>query len=197
MATSTKSKIKTTAKKAGETVKQKAKDAANAAKENPIGALKVVGVLVGVYLLYKVVKKVSDGIDNIGGGDSNIDDNIGGTGGEIINPTISEQQAINFASQLLDAFNAKEPIYGTDEATVELVFDQLKNASDFLLVFYAFGEKDYNGNNSPPTGWWSYLDSYEKRDLVYWLNSEIDPVKDAQLRQKVKSRVTSAGFVFP
>ena len=91
--------------------------------------------------------------------------------------------------------NAKQPFYGTDEASIEKVFDKLENADDFNKVYNAFGTKDYNGNNSPPSGVWAYLDSYEKRDLVYWLKSELSP-SDGLVYTKVKQRVESADFTF-
>jgi len=111
------------------------------------------------------------------------------------NTTISETQAQQFAQQLLDASNHKEPLYGTDEKTIKQVFLQLKTPEDFKLVYKAFGNKNYNGWNSPPTGIFRYLDNYEPRDLVYWLKSEVKP-SDGQVYTIVKARIQSAGWEF-
>lgn len=204
-----KSTTKTYKKKAISTIKKGtdkaidvAKKGANIVTENPVKAGYVfVGVL-GLYLLYKVVTKASGKVEQILDGDPNISDTITGTGyGSIKNATITDAQAINFANQLLDAMNVKEPFYGTDEETIEKVFDQLKNADDFLKVYKAFDLKDYNGNNSPPTGIWSNLDSYKKQDLVYWLKSELDngwfaSTTEKRAYNKVKALVEISGFVF-
>jgi hypothetical protein len=161
---------------------------AETAGKNPKKTLYVLGgalLLVGAYKAYQFVNKATSTPE--------IDDQVNGTGGSTNGATITDQQAINYAQQLLDAFNAKEPVWGTDEATVEAVFKLLKNGADFVKVYKAFGTKDYNGYNSPPTGFWSYLDSYEPRNLVYWLASEIDT--DEPIYPMIKQRVESAGFV--
>ncbi len=109
--------------------------------------------------------------------------------------TISKTQSQQFAQQLLDASNHMEPLYGTDEETIKKVFLQLKTAEDFKLVYKAFGHKNYNGWNSPPVGIFRHLDTYEPRDLVYWLKSEIKP-SDGEVYNIVKARVESAGWAF-
>ena len=111
------------------------------------------------------------------------------------NTTITKTQSQQFAQQLLDASNQMEPLWGTDEETVKKVFLQLKTAEDFKLVYEAFGYKNYNGWNSPPVGIFRYIDTYEPRDLVYWLKSEIKP-SDGEVYDIVKARVESAGWVF-
>lgn len=159
---------------------------------NPRTALYLVGGLASILILYKIGKA----INNFGNGDTDIDDQVEGTGGNTQGATISDQTATNYAQQLLDAFNSKEPLYGTDEKTVADIFKELNNAQDFLKVHKKFGLKDYNGHNSPPTGPWSYVDSYEKRNLVYWLKSEIGVNDPYNLYNLVKNRVESAGFTF-
>ena len=114
---------------------------------------------------------------------------------DIQNTTISKTQSQQFAQQLLDASNQMEPLYGTDEQTIKKVFLKLKTAEDFKLVYQAFGFKNYNGWNSPPVGIFRYLDSYQPRDLVYWLKSEIKP-SDGEVYKIVKARVESAGWAF-
>lgn len=171
------------------------------AKSNPV--LFYVGVAGGLYLVYKLFTGASNVVDSVFNGDPNIDDNVTGTGGglDYTKLTITEFQAINLAQQLLDAMNAKQPLYGTDEIAIEQVFDRLKNEHDFLLVYQMFGEKDYNGNNSPPTGVWSNIDSYKKQNLVYWLKNELElswlsNSTDKRVYNKVKNLVTKAGFAF-
>lgn len=191
------------AKKVVESAKNAASNTIDAATKNPKTTLYIVGVVISVYLIYKIATATSDKITSILEGDPNIDDKVIGTGGQIIkqNVTITEFQAKNFAQQLLDAMNEKQPLYGTDEEMIEKVFDQLKTKDDFLMVFKAFGEKDYNGNNSPPTGIWSNIDSYKKQNLVYWLKSELQlswlsTATDKRVHQKVKNLVIQAGFAF-
>ncbi|PSG90877.1 hypothetical protein [Aurantibacter aestuarii] len=176
-----KQKLKETAKKTG--------DKAVNLLSNP-NTYKVAGALLLVYLGYKVVNKVADKVAG-----EEIDDEVNGTGGSTNGATISQQQANNYAQQLLDAFNSKEPLYGTDEEAVLNVFKKLVNTADFIRVYNAFGTKDYNGNNSPPTGAWSWFDSYEKRNLVYWLKSELSP-SDGEVYQVVKAIVNQSGFSF-
>jgi len=183
--------IDATKKKVVKSVKSAAKKTQNTITENPIQTVKVVGAIAGVYFIYKLVKTINKRIE-----ETTIDNEVQGTGGNTTQATISNQLATNYAQQLLDAFNAKEPFYGTDEAMVESVFNKLKNGADFLRVYYAFGNKDYNGHNSPPEGFWQYLDSYEKRNLVYWLKSEISESSEPELYNQVRTRVESAGFSF-
>jgi len=63
-------------------------------------------------------------------------------------------------------------------------------------VYYALGNKDYNCHNTLSEGCWQYLESYEKRNLISWLKSEVDPKKDAELYTIIKNRIESAGFAF-
>jgi hypothetical protein len=192
-----KKKAISTLKKGKETTISVAKKGATIVANNPVKTGYVLGAVLGVYLLYKVVTKTTDKIDTLLDGDPNIDDTIGNTGqGNTNNATITNAQAVNFAQQLLDAMNYMFPFYGTDEATIEAVFNKLQNSADFLKVYHAFGEKDYNGNNSPPTGFWSNLDSYKKQNLVYWLKSELNSVLDREIYNKVKNIVELAGFTF-
>lgn len=191
MAKTTGNKAKEIAKKAGNVAASSAKKVGKSVAENPKTALYVAGGAIAIYVGYKIFKSINDTFNG-----NNIDNQVSGTGGNVIGATITNQVAKNYAQQLLDAMNAKEPFYGTDEATIEAVFDALLNPQDFLKVYNFFGEKDYNGHNSPPTGVWQYIDSFEKRNLVYWLKSEISPTTDARLFSKVKHRVESAGFTF-
>lgn len=108
---------------------------------------------------------------------------------------INSIQANRYALQLLNAFNSKEPFYGTDEKVVEQIFKDL-SSNDFKKIYKEFGQRDYNGYNSPPEGVFSGIDDYEKRDLVYWLRSEIHPTYDKNLYKIVQKVVKSSGFKF-
>lgn len=192
-------KVKDASKKAGKKASNAFAKASKKAIDNPVDTAKIIGIiaLIGVaYVVVRSLSKVTDQASSFLDGDQNIENNIPKiieTPGVVA--TINNQDAINFASQLLDAFNAKEPFWGTDEDVVESVFDKLKNAADFALVFNAFGLKDYNGYNSPPTGFFSNLDSYDPKPLDYWLREEIKP-SDGVVYDKVKSRVESANLIF-
>lgn len=167
------------------------------AKKNPVDTMYIIlgaAVLFGAYQLVKNVGKASSRLLT---GDPNIDDKVNTSGAN--NPvtsrlSITRDQARIYAQQLLEAMNAKQPFYGTDEATILAIFNKI-NPDDFKLIYQMFGDKDYNGNNSPPQGWWSVLDSYEPHNLVYWLKSEIGP-RDGAVYTKVKSIVEQAGWAF-
>lgn len=111
------------------------------------------------------------------------------------NLTITEQQAKNFAQQLLDAMDYAAPVYGTDEDTIASVLKKIKTKDDFLLIFKAFGLKEYNGNGLPPTGWARHIDNYEPRNLVYWLKAELSP-RDGEAYTLAKKFSEMAGFAF-
>ncbi|MFD0862493.1 hypothetical protein ACFQ1M_09765 [Sungkyunkwania multivorans] len=162
---------------------------------NSLPTLYIVGGIVGAILIVSLVRTASKRVTGILTGDPDIDDQVEGTGGSTVGATISNQTAINFAQQLLDAMNAKQPFWGTDEDVILAVFRRIDNGQDFLKVFDAFGNKDYNGHNSPPEGFFSNLDSYEPRNLVYWLQSELGP-GDGEVYDLVKERVNQAGFSF-
>jgi hypothetical protein len=153
--------------------------------------LKVLGGGILFFAGYKLITTITKKVAG-----EEIDNNVGGTGGTTENSTITDTEANNYAQQLLDAFNYKVIMYGTDDATILSVFNKLLTPDDFIKVYHAFGEKDYNGYNSPPTGAWSWLDSYEKRNLVYWLQEELSDSTGDEVYTKVKAVVESAGFTF-
>ena len=179
------SKIAT--KKNAQKVGKKANEIGSFIIEHKTPLLLIGGALLGWYIL----KKTKEGVADIFADKSEsvpIDLTIN-------KATISKTQAQQFAQQLLDASNHMEPLYGTDEQTIEKVFLQLKKADDFKLIYQAFGQKNYNGNNSPPTGIFRHIDNYEPRDLVYWLKSELSPA-DGKVYTLVKERIESAGWQF-
>ena len=182
----TKAELKKTGKKA----LTKATKTAESLAVNPT-TYKVLGGLIVGYLLYKGVTGIGKKLAG-----EPIDNQVNGTGGSSAGATITQTEANNYAQQLLDACNSMFPMYGTDDATILEVFQKFQNKEDFIKVFNAFGTKDYNGYNSPPTGAWAYLDSFDKRNLVYWLKSELSDSEGTPVYALVKSVVNNAGFSF-
>lgn len=187
-----KKKVKETTKK----VVDKASDTAQSLAGNP-NTYKVIAGGIAVYLLYTLVSSVGKKIKDTVSGD-NIDDSVGGTGGSTVGSVITPQQATNYAQQLLDAMNENRDSWffgGTDEETIKNVFMQISNSADFILIYNAFGNKDYNGYNSPLDSWLTPLDSFEPRNLVYWLKSELSQ-SDGEVYNLVSQVVNNAGFTF-
>lgn len=159
------------------------------AVEKPKNTKYLVGGLLVLLLGYKIYKtfnpNINDTVDNVGNGSTT-------------NATISKETATNYAQQLLDAMNLNRNailLSGTDEKVISNVFDKIKNSDDFRLIFKAFGTKHYNGLNSPVEGV-EILQSYQLRNLVYWLRSELNSFWDYSVHKKVKNVVEKAGFVF-
>jgi len=177
---------KTNTEKFKDTATKSINEAGDYATNNPKTIFYVVGGVAAIYLGYKLVDSFLP---------PKIDNSVSGTGGSVAGSTLTNNEAANLAQQLLDAFNAKEPFWGTDEETIIAVFGLIKNNADFWKIFNAFDDKDYNGYNSPPEGAWSWVDSYEKRNLIYWLKSEVQP-GDGNVYDVVKQRLTSAGIAF-
>ncbi|MCG8872141.1 hypothetical protein [Tenacibaculum finnmarkense] len=165
--------------------------------ENKKQLLYVGGSILLLYTIYKVSSSFFSGAKN---GISNaLDDKIENVVSQVkINPketTISLDNAKIYAQQLLNACNDGSPFYGTDEKLIRKVFKKIKTGDDFRLVSNAFGEKNYNGHNSPPTGIFRHLDNYAPRNLVYWLRAELS-ARDGAVYTEVKERIKSAGFAF-
>jgi len=191
-----KEKAKTTANNIVDRAKKSANKVKEKVKENPKTGLYVVGGLVGVTALVFLIKGLNKGVKEVFTAEDN-QETIPDTGGISNAATISNQTAINYAQQLLDAMNHLAPFWGTDEDKIEAVFNNLKNGDDFIKVYNAFGNRNYNGYNSPPDSWVGQaIDVYQERNLVYWLNSELSSVTEPTLYNKVKQRVESAGFSF-
>ncbi|SED22018.1 hypothetical protein SAMN04489761_4667 [Tenacibaculum sp. MAR_2009_124] len=148
--------------------------------------------VVGIFLIYKIYKGLSKASAIFDEKIQDVDVNI------IVDSTkttISKEQAQQYARTILDACNAMQPLYGTDEEAIKQVFLKLKTGDDFKKVYKAFGKKDYNGNNSPPSSFIRFLDNYTPRDLIYWLREELSP-SDGQVYTIVKNRIESAGYSF-
>lgn len=147
--------------KAKKDAKKAAKKAAEYAEKNPLGVLKVAGVVAAIYLLYKTttgIKKAFTIEDNpdasdiqLGQGDSQF----------IPGGTITHGQAKTIATILLDAMD----YYGTEE---QKIFDALrgKNLADFRAISQYFGTPRYDG-----IGRQEYF--FPKRNLTYWLSEEL------------------------
>ncbi len=160
--------------------------------DNQKGILYVTAGIAGVYILYKMykgVEKASTIFDNKIE-DVNVDIHI-----DQSQTTISTEQAQQFARTILDACNAMEPLYGTDEEAIKEVFLKLKTPDDFKKVYQAFGLKEYNGHNSPPSSFLRFLDTYKPQDMIFWLRSELSP-SDGEVYTIVKARIESAGYTF-
>lgn len=193
-----KNKAKKTAVKVKDTAISSVKKTADLAVKNPVKTAYVVGAVIGIYLLYRIANSASNAVSDVLEPDD-IDTNIEGTGGKVDKNkiTITPFQARNFAQQLLDAMNVKQPLYGTDEKTIEAIFDTIQTPSDFIAIYNEFGLREYNGNNSPPkSAFWQWFDEYRPQNLVYWLKSEIDPKDDKRVYEKIKRIVEPAGFAF-
>ncbi len=198
-------KGKTATRKIVDTVRKTATKAGASVVKNPISLLYVGGGILAVIAAYKLAKWAKDASDTVSG------DNIDNTIPVRVIPdtsrtTITRNEARNFASQLLTAFNWKGfmllpyPHYGegTDNNVVKSIFDRI-NSEDFKVMYQEFDTKDYNGYSSPPSniggGIQDALGISEKRDLVYWLRSELD-FFDFSLKKRVKEIVEGAGFIF-
>ncbi len=159
------------------------------AVNNPKKTMYLVGGLVALLVGYRIYKAFNPSIDDTV-------NNVGN--GSISNATISQNTAANYAQQLLDAMNVNRNsifLSGTDEKVISDVFDKIKNSDDFRLLFKAFGNKHYNGQNSPVEGL-EILQTYQLRNLVYWLRSELNSFWDYSVYKKVKTVVEKAGFTF-
>ncbi|GAA4274963.1 hypothetical protein U6A24_12625 [Aquimarina gracilis] len=191
----TKQKAKELASKSASAAKKGINKTGDFVAKNPKTALYVVGGVVVGYLAYVLIKTLRTGADvaqNILNPD--IDNSIDVGDLDTSGSRIGIQQAKIYAQQLLDAMNHGAPFWGTDEETILQVFKKI-TPEDFKIVYNAFGKKDYNGYNSPPTGILANLDSYQPRDLVYWLNAELSP-SDGEVYRVVKQTLNDAGFAF-
>ena len=175
---------------------------AKKAARNPLPTLYVVGGILGAFAVFKILQAANNAFSG-----SDIDDKVDFK--LKIDPaklSISKEQAKIFADQLLVAMNWEGlrpwPLFtvgpGTDNKVIKEVFGQI-NPEDFKLIYQAFGTKDYNGFGSPPKnvggGVQDAIGISKKRDLVYWLRSELD-FFDFSLKGKVGETVRQAGFIF-
>jgi|GEM_PF-1549668 len=195
-------KTKTSLQKVGSSAKKALADTGKSIAENPKSTLYIGLGIAAVFALYYGGKWFNDAFSGSG-----IDDTIDTTvKPDMGKTTISRATARNYASQLLEAMNWKGwmllpyPHFGdgTDNDVLKSIFNNI-NADDFKLIYQEFGTKDYNGYSSPPKnvggGIQDSLGISKKRDLVFWLRSELDFL-DFSLKRKVADLVTQAGFAF-
>lgn len=172
-------------------------DSGNFIADNKKSLLYLSGAIVLGVVGYKIYKGFSSGVSNV------IEDVFAEKSEKVTidtvidkgNVTITKEQSQQFAQSLLDACNEMFPFYGTDEEAIKRVFLKLRSGDDYKMVFDAFGMKNYNGYNSPPTGWGRHIDNYAPKDLNYWLRSELSE-SDGEVYNIVKSRIESAGHSF-
>lgn len=191
----TKRKARTAINNTGQAAKKGLEKTGGFIAGNPKTALYIGIGIVGAFALYKLLRGVQKGSEIVGDVfNPDIDNSIDVGVIDASTAKISRQQAKVYARQLLDAMNHKAPFWGTDEKTILEIFKRI-TPGDFKLIFNEFGDKDYNGYNSPPSGILANLDSYEPRNLVYWLNAELSS-GDGEVYDRVKQIVNDAGFAF-
>jgi len=156
-------------------IKKAADKSADIAVNNTKTILVIAGFFVGGYLLYKTFSGISNVVGDVTKPDPDAGSGNQGTGsGSNTTPpgaTITANQAQIIATGLLNAMNR----FGTD---TEKIYTLLagKNKYDFALINNAFGDERYTGIAKGP--WPNPF-----RNLVYWLNSELDAAEMAKLKQ--------------
>ena len=96
-------------------------------------------------------------------------------------PTYPQSQYNTWANQLESSMFD----WGTDENTIFAVFKNLKNNSDYLKLFQAFGKREYTGGIAPGFFYPSY-------DLTQWLREELD---DTDIN-KINSELQAKGITY-
>lgn len=135
------------------------------------GLLTVVGVGIGIYVLYKVYKSIANtaggvvtpekgGAQEDRGWNKDIDKL---NSNPATRATITQAQASSFASSLFAAMDG----YGTDEDRILNIFRQLKNDADYAYVQSAYGVREVS------SGAWNPEPNF-KGTLSGALSSELD-----------------------
>lgn len=177
--------------KTSSTIKKVADTTISTVKQNPKILLIAGGVIIGGYLLTKILSTIVGQVTKTISPDLTTNVNPGGVQVNPNRTTITTQQAKIFAQQLLDAMNQ----LGTDTGTIKNIFKKI-NAEDYKLIFNEFGLVDYNGFGVPNDNIFVILDSFQKRDLTFWLRSELNSLFDSGTFKIVKNIITQAGFAF-
>lgn len=110
------------------------------------GLVTVVGVGVGLYIIYKIYKKVQETTSGVVTPETAAKQEDRGWSRDIDklnqNPatraTITKAQAASFASSIWAAMDG----YGTDEDAIYAIFRHLKNDADFAEVANAYGTRE-------------------------------------------------------
>jgi hypothetical protein len=140
--TSTQSSSGGTGQKAGSFLKQSYMNLPPATR----GLITVVGVGIGLYVIYKIYKKVQETTSGQVTPETAAKQEDRGWARDIDklnqNPatraTITKAQASSFASSIWAAMDG----YGTDEDAIFAIFRQLKNDADFAEVANAYGTRE-------------------------------------------------------
>ena len=147
--------------------------------------LQVVGLAVGIYIVYRLVKGASQFAQ-----DQPFRSEEQQTANELQklnqNPytkqKLSDAQAKSYANKLFQAMKG----LGTDEQQIYSVFYKLQNNADFLAIQNAFGTKTVNSGN--------YFIPDVRGTMVTCLSSELDidetkKVNDILKAKKIKFRI--------
>ena len=119
------------------------------------GLVTLVGVGVGLYVVYKIYKSVSDSLSGVETVESSAGKEDRGWASEVDklnqNPatkaTISKAQAQSYAASLFAAMDG----YGTDEDAIYSVFSNIKNDADYAMVFNAYGVREISSGAWNPS----------------------------------------------
>ena len=169
-------------------------DGKNFVANNPVTILKAAGVIAGIYLLYQTAGAINDFFE-----DDKTDNERETT--LDIDPdklTITEEKAKNWAATLFESMKVANK---TDEDAIRSVFDII-TPEDFKLIHKYFGTPHYDDlfGSSPLDNFLGDLDVFtgasQKRDLVYWLKSEVSSWWDYSLYNKIEKTINDAGLIF-
>lgn len=155
------------------------------------GLVTVVGLGVGLYIVYKIYESVSETLSGVETQQSAAAKEDRGWASEVDklnqNPatkaTISKAQAQSYAASLFAAMDG----YGTDEDAIISVFNNFKNDADYAMVFNAYGVREIS------SGAWNPSPNF-KGTLSGALTDELDveykkKINDLMATKKIKYRV--------
>ncbi|MGE5944603.1 MAG: hypothetical protein ACM31G_09715 [Flavobacteriales bacterium] len=167
-------KTATIAKKAATEVKDAAEKTGKYVSNNPKTALYIVLGVIGVVVVYKVVKGIGN-FDLTETHKADLDEDI-----NYSQSKLNDAQALGIAEQL---YAIMSTVGKSNTKEKEAILAALKglNVNDFIKVVDAFGSRQYSltwGNVGDP--WTS-----DKHHLLTWLGNELD----AEYQQKLQSRI--------
>jgi len=155
------------------------------------GLVTVVGLGVGLYIVYKIYESVSETLSGVESQQSAAAKEDRGWASEVDklnqNPatkaTISKAQAQSYAASLFAAMDG----YGTDEDAIISVFNNFKNDADYAMVFNAYGVREIS------SGAWNPSPNF-KGTLSGALTDELDAeyktkINNLMATKKIKYRV--------
>jgi len=147
--------------------------------------VQVVGFILGVYIIYRLVKGVNQASDN-----QPYREEEQNTANELVklnqNPQTRQKLTNSMASAYANKlFQAMDGI-GTDEQAIYSVFYKLQNDADFLAIQNAFGTRTIGSG--------SYFVADVKGTLIACLSSELDAdevkkVNSILTQKKIKYRI--------